>query len=187
MSKTLTRQNLLDNLEVRISEDALQARIKEMAAEINATYKNTEKLIVIGILKGSFLFMADLIRHIDAPCHVEFVRLASYGNEKSSSGQVRPVDLTLPELTGEDVLIVEDIIDTGLTLQFFKDYLKSLHKTKSLRLAVLLDKPSTRVNPLTIDFTGFTVENEFLVGYGLDFAGYYRNLPYIGVVTEPIE
>ncbi|MEB3286948.1 MAG: hypoxanthine phosphoribosyltransferase [Vampirovibrionales bacterium] len=184
MAGTLTRENLLDRLEVRITQEQLQTRIREMAGEINKAYQSCEKLIVIGVLKGSFLFMADLIRHLDVPCHVEFVRLASYGDAKTSSGTVKAMDLSLPELTGEHVLIVEDIVDTGLTLQFFKDYLESLHKTESLRLAVLLDKPATRQTNITIDYAGFQVENEFLVGYGLDFAGYYRNLPYIGVVTD---
>lgn len=185
MSGALTRENLLERLEIRITEAELQARIKELAAEINKTYANCEKLIIIGVLKGSFLFLADLIRHVDIPCHVEFVRLASYGDSKTSSGTVKAVDLSLPELNGEDVLIVEDIIDTGLTLNFFKDYLHSLHKPKSLRLAVLLDKPETRQVDVTVDYAGFKVGNEFLVGYGLDFAGYYRNLPYIGVVVDP--
>ena len=172
------------NLTVRISEEDLNARIREMAAQLNEMYKDSERVIVIGILKGSFLFLADLIRHLDVPCHVECVRLSSYCSQKSSSGTVRPVDLTLPKLEGEDVLIVEDIIDTGLTMKFFVDYLRSLHKTKSLRLVTLLDKPEARVEKVNIDLAGFTVGNEFLVGYGLDYAGYYRNLPYIGVLAN---
>ncbi len=173
-----------DQLDIHISQLQLQTRIQEMAAEINAIYAHTEKLILIGVLKGSFLFLADLIRHLNVPCHVEFVRLASYGDGQVSSGTVRPVDLTLPDLNGQDVLIVEDIIDTGLTLHFFMDYLTSLHHTKSLRLAVLLDKPTARQKDVKVDFAGFTVGNQFLVGYGLDFAGYYRNLPFIGVIRD---
>lgn len=183
----LSRATLLDNLEVRISEADLQTRLKAMGEEINRVYKDSERIIVIGILKGSFLFMADLVRYIDVPCHVEFVRLSSYGNNKSSSGTVRPVDLSLPKLEGEDVLIVEDIIDTGLTMKFFRDYLANLHHTQSLRIAVLLDKACARTEPVELDFVGFEVGNEFLVGYGLDYAGYYRNLPYIGVVKDPAE
>lgn len=179
-----TPAHLPANLSTYLSEAQIQARVREMAADINRTYTGTEKLTVIAILKGSFMFLADLIRYIDVPCHVEFVRLASYGDGTKSSGTVRPVDLTLPSLNNEDVLIVEDIIDTGLTLHFFMDYLKSLHHTRSLRLAVLLDKAEARTQPVQVDFSGFQVGNEFLIGYGLDFAGKYRNLPYIGVLKE---
>jgi hypoxanthine phosphoribosyltransferase len=169
--------------QVRISAQEIDARIQAMAAEINAAYADCESLIIIGILKGSVLFLADLIRHITVPCKLEFIQLASYNGGKSTSGQVRPVNLTLPSLAGQDVLIVEDIVDTGLTMAFFLQYLKSLHQTRSIRLAVLLDKPETRTTPIAIDFAGFEVKNEFLVGYGLDYGGYFRNLPYIGILT----
>lgn len=172
-------------VQVRIDAETIQARIKAMADEINQAYAGCEKLIVVAILKGSVIFLADLVRHLTMPCHIEFVRLASYGNNTESSGEVQPVDLTLPSLANEHVLIVEDIIDTGLTLHFFMDYLHSLHRTKSLKLATLLDKPSARTKNVPIDFVGFQVGAEFLIGYGLDYAGYYRNLPYIGVVTQP--
>ncbi len=174
-----------DQLETVISQEQIQHRLKAMGEAINETYKDTDKLVIIAILKGSFMFLADLIRYIDVPCQIEFVRLASYGNSKKSSGAIRPVDLTLPNLANEDVLLVEDIIDSGLTLNFFIDYLQSLHKTKSLRLAVLLNKPDARspeAGPVTIDYYGFEVGNEFLIGYGLDYAGFYRNLPYIAAI-----
>jgi hypoxanthine phosphoribosyltransferase len=174
----------LAQIDVLLSEAQLQKRIQEMAAEINATYQGVDQIIVVAILKGSFMFLADLIRHIDVPLQIEFVRLSSYGSSTSSSGTVRPVDLTLPNLADEHVLLVEDIVDTGLTLNFFMEYLESLHKTKSLRLAVLLDKPEARTQPVKVDFTGFPVGNQFLVGYGLDCAGLYRNLPYIGVMNS---
>ncbi len=173
-----------DRLDVRISHEEIQTRVQAMAQEINETYKDTKGLVVIAVLKGSFMFLSDLVRHITVPCEIEFVRLSSYGTSKTSSGQVRPVDLTLPNLAHKDVLVVEDIIDTGLTMKFFLDYLEGLHQIRSLRLAVLLDKPSARTTPVPIDFTGFTVGNEFLVGYGLDYAGFYRNLTYIGVVRD---
>ena len=173
-----------EQLDVYLSEAQIQERIQEMAAQINATYQGCEKLMIIAVLKGSFMFVADLIRHIKVPCQIEFVRLASYGDGQTSSGTVKPVDLSLPSLSGEDVLIVEDIIDTGLTLHFFMDYLTSLHHTRSLKLAVLLDKKEARQKDVQVDFAGFTVGNQFLVGYGLDFAGYYRNLPFIGVVKD---
>ncbi len=173
-----------DLLDIHLSESQIQQRIAAMAEEINTIYANSSRLVIVAVLKGSFMFVADLIRHIKVPCQVEFVRLASYGDGTKSSGTVQPVDLSLPSLSGEDVLIVEDIIDTGLTLHFFMDYLRSLHHTRSLRLAVLLDKKEARQKDVQVDFTGFTVGNQFLVGYGLDFAGYYRNLPFIGVVRD---
>lgn len=173
-----------EKLEVHFSSDVIQKRIMEMAKAINETYQGCEKLIIVAVLKGSFMFVSDLIRHIQVPCHIEFVRLASYGDAQVSSGTVKPVDLSLPSLSGEEVLIVEDIIDTGLTLHFFMDYVKSLHHTRSLRLAVLLNKKEARQKDVQVDFSGFVVGKEFLVGYGLDYAGYYRNLPYIGVVKN---
>lgn len=171
------------NIDVLFDEETLQTRIREMAEEINRTYKDSDRVIVVAILKGAFMFLADLIRHVKVPCQIEFVRLSSYGNGTNSSGTVRPVDLTLPNLANEHVLLIEDIVDTGLTLNFFMEYLESLHKTKSLRLAVLLDKPEARTQPVKVDFAGFTVGNQFLVGYGLDCAGFHRNLPYIGVLN----
>ena len=175
------------SMEVLISEDAIQNRLKAMAAEINAQYKESQNLVVIAVLKGAFLFLADLVRHITVPCEIEFVRLSSYGNQMHSSGQVRPVDLSLPNLADRDVLIVEDIVDTGLTMQFFTEYLRSLHHTRSLRLAVLLDKPEARkpeAKDLVLDFVGFTVGNDFMVGYGLDKAGLCRNLPFVARVIQ---
>lgn len=175
-----------DQLDIYLSQAQIQARVEAMAEEINTVYAASEKLIIVAVLKGSFMFVADLMRHIKVPCQIEFVRLASYGDAQTSSGTVKPVDLSLPSLSGEDVLIVEDIIDTGLTLHFFMDYLTSLHHTKSLKLAVLLDKKEARQKDVPVDFAGFTVGNQFLVGYGLDFAGYYRNLPFIGVIRDGV-
>lgn len=173
-----------DQLDIYLSELQIQQRVAELAEEINTVYADVPRLILIAVLKGSFMFASDLIKLIKVPCQIEFVRLASYGDGTTSSGSVKPVDLSLPTLSGEHVLIVEDIIDTGLTLHFFMDYLQSLHHTKSLRLAVLLDKTEARQKDVKVDFSGFTVGNQFLVGYGLDFAGYYRNLPFIGVVRD---
>jgi hypoxanthine phosphoribosyltransferase len=172
-----------ERLTVHYSEEQLKTRIQELGEQITQAYADTSRLVVVIVLKGAFLFAADLIRHINLPCQVEFIRLASYGDGQTSSGVVRPVDLSLPSLTGEDVLVVEDIIDTGITLRFLLDYLGSaLHTPKSLRLAVLLDKKEARQADVTVDYTGFEIGNEFVVGYGLDFAGYYRNLPFIGVI-----
>jgi hypoxanthine phosphoribosyltransferase len=173
-----------EQLDIYLSQAQIQQRIEQMAEEINTIYAHAEKLILVAVLKGSFMFVADLMRHIQVPCQVEFVRLASYGDNTTTSGTVQAVDLSLPSLSGEHVLIIEDIIDTGLTLHFFMDYLRSLHHTESLRLAVLLDKAEARQKDVKVDFSGFTVGNQFLVGYGLDFAGYYRNLPFIGVIRD---
>jgi len=172
-----------EQLTVHYSEEQLKTRIRELGNEINTVYKNSKRLVVIVVLKGAIHFASDLLRTIDLPCQVEFIRLASYGDAQTSSGTVKAVDLSLPSLSGEDVLVVEDIIDTGLTLRFLLDYLGSaLHTPKSLRLAVLLDKKEARKADVKVDFTGFEIGNEFVVGYGLDFAGYYRNIPFIGVV-----
>lgn len=162
------------------TEEQIQNRIKELAAEIQRDYASTDELIVIGVLKGAVLFVSDLIKHLDLPLKLEFVRLASYGNDTKSSGKIKPVDLTLPNLQDKDVLVVEDIVDTGLTANFFIDYLKYYHKTKSLKLASLLDKPVARTNPIHVDYVGFEVDNKFVVGYGLDYQGFCRNLSYIG-------
>lgn len=165
-------------------EEELQARVKELGEQITNDYKECGELVIIAVLKGSVLFFSDLIRHIDLPLTVEFVRLASYGSDTKSSGRIKPVDLTLPNLQDKNVLVVEDIVDTGLTANFFMDYLKYHHKTKSLKLVSLLDKPVARTNEITVDYVGFEVDNKFVVGYGLDYANYYRNLPFIGYFPE---
>ncbi|MEM0950767.1 MAG: hypoxanthine phosphoribosyltransferase [Cyanobacteria bacterium P01_H01_bin.74] len=166
------------------TELEIQDRIAAMAAEINNCYSNVNELTLVVVMNGAFMFASDLMKQLSMPCNVEFIRLASYGNSTQSSGSVKAVDLSLPDLGGKHVLIVEDIIDTGLTLHFFKEYLSSLHKTQSLKVAVLLDKTEKRQKQIMTDFVGFTVGNEFLVGYGLDFAGYCRNLPFIGAVHK---
>ncbi|MEB3244711.1 MAG: hypoxanthine phosphoribosyltransferase [Vampirovibrionales bacterium] len=175
-------------IEPYITQADLDQRVKAMADEINVAYahiKAPKRLVVIAILKGSVFFLTDLVRQINMPCQLEMIRLASYHGGTQSSGQVRAVDLTLPNLTGADVLVVEDIVDTGLTLTFFADYLKSLHHINSLKLAVLLDKPAARLPEakLNLDFVGFVIDQVFVVGYGLDYDGLYRNLPYIGQVS----
>lgn len=164
-----------------ITQEQIQNRVEALGQELNTLYDSVEELIIICILKGGVMFAADLMKQLTVPCQLEFVRLASYEGQKST-GTVRPVDLSLPSLNHKHVLLVEDIIDTGLTLSFFIDYLKSLHQPASLRLAVLLDKKEARQQHVQVDFVGFEVENKFLVGYGLDENGLYRNLPYIGVV-----
>jgi len=183
-TQTLPNQ-LPPGLEVLYAADVLQARIKAMAQEINQTYADTDGLVLICILKGGLMFMAELAKHLVIPCQMEFVTLSSYGNSQQTSGTVRPVDLSLPKLTGKDVLVVEDIIDTGLTLNFFLEYLNGLHTPKSLRLAVMLDKKEARQKQVKTDFVGFEIGNQFVVGFGLDDRGFYRNLPLIGYYPNP--
>lgn len=184
MTDASTPHKLPDSMKTLFTEDEIQTRLDGLAREINETYRDTELLVLICILKGGFMFLSDLCKRLNVPCHVEFVRLSSYGDAQKSSGTVKPVDLTLPRLNGRDVLLIEDIVDTGLTLDFFMEYLESLHTPKSLRLAVLLDKKEARQRPVKADFVGFEVGNQYVVGYGLDDQGYYRNLPYIAHYTE---
>lgn len=178
---TVTEEKFLLNKPlVLFTEEQIQRRVKELAQSISNDYADCEDLTVISVLKGSLLFVSDLIRHINLPLKLEFVRLASYGNDTKSSGKIKPVDLTLPNLQDKDVLVVEDIVDTGLTANFFTDYLRYHHQTRTLKLVSLLDKPVARTHPINVDYVGFIVDNKFVVGYGLDYAGFYRNLPYIG-------
>jgi hypoxanthine phosphoribosyltransferase len=178
----LTLSHVQNNLELYIPQAQLEARIQAMAQEINARYSEDEELTLLCVLKGSFMFASDLVKHLKMPCQLEFIRLASYGDSMHSSGEVKSVNLTLPNLAGKHVLVLEDIIDTGLTLSFLMNYLKGLHHTASLGLAVLLDKTECRkpeAEDIHCDFVGFRIANDFVVGYGLDFAGYLRNLPEI--------
>jgi len=172
------------SLKPLFTEEQISARVAELGQAINEHYRDTEGLIIICILKGGFMFLSDLVKHLNVPCHIEFVRLSSYGDNQKSSGQVKPVDLSLPPLVNKDILLIEDIIDTGLTLHFFIDYLESLHTPKSIRLAVLLDKKEARQRPVETHFVGFEVGNQFVVGYGLDDKGFYRNLPYIACFED---
>ena len=161
-----------------ISAETLQHRIKELGAQITNDYA-TEDLIVIGVLNGCMLFFSDLVRHINLPITCDFLGLSSYGSHTKSSGVVQwTKDLSHP-INNKAVLIVEDIVDTGLTLSFLVDNLK-LRKPSSVRICSLLSKPSRREIEVPIDYLGFTIEDHFVVGYGLDLDGKYRNLPYIG-------
>ncbi len=163
--------------QILFTRQEIEAAISRLAAEISKDYHNKYPLL-IGILKGSFMFLADLVRLLDFPLEVEFIRLSSYGKGSQTSGKVKVVqDLSSP-IKGREVLLIEDIVDTGLTIAFLLDYLKK-KKPVSLRLCALTDKPSRRQIPVTIDYLGFTVPNKFLVGYGLDLDEKFRNLPDI--------
>ena len=166
--------------EILVQADELQHRIKEMAAEVSRDYKGRD-LLLIGVLKGAVFFLADLMRQISIPCEVDFMAVSSYGSATDSSGVVRILkDLDTP-IEGRDVLIVEDIVDSGLTLQYLLRNLGA-RDPASLEVCALLTKPERRKADVPIRYTGFEIPNRFVIGYGLDFAERYRNLPYIGVL-----
>ena len=170
-----------ENLKVLFSKDQLHARIKELAQEINTLYKDVE-LTAICVLKGAVIFATDLIRELDMPVQIEFIRLSSYGSSTTTSGKVNAVDIKLPDLNNKNVLIIEDIVDTGLTAKFLIDFMHLNFHVKSLKFCSLLDKKITRKVDIEPDYYGFDVDDKFVVGYGLDYDGYYRNLPYIGYI-----
>jgi len=151
--------------------------VAKLACEINCDYQGKQPLL-IGILKGSFVFMADLIRQLDLPLEVDFVKLSSYGAGKETSGKVRVVQGLKTPIKGRDVLVIEDIVDSGITISFLLDYLKK-KAPASLKLCALLDKPARHRIPVSIDYLGFTVPDKFIVGYGIDFNEQFRYLPDI--------
>ncbi|MBP9674354.1 MAG: hypoxanthine phosphoribosyltransferase [Bacteriovoracaceae bacterium] len=167
---------------VFISEEQLDHRILEMAKKIDSDFAG-EEITVLCILKGSFIFCADLVRKLKSPLKIEFITLSSYGDEQHSSGEIKG-DLTrLESLTDKNVLVVEDIVDTGLTLSFLMKNI-ALKKPRKLKLMTLLYKPSKLRHPLDLHYVGFEIEDKFVVGYGLDFAQNYRELPYVGVMDS---
>ncbi len=165
-----------------LSRADIDSAVKRLASEITRDYHDKNPLL-IGILKGSFMFLADLVRLLDFPLELEFVRLSSYGSGRQTSGKVKVVQGLRSVVRGRHVLVVEDIVDTGITVAFLLDYLKK-KKTASQRLCALTDKPSRRRVPADIDYLGFTVPDKFLVGYGLDCDEKYRNLPDICYLEE---
>jgi len=172
------------NLEILLSNEQITDRIKELGSEISNDYEGREP-ILIGVLKGAFVFMADLARAVDLKMSVEFMAVSSYGKAQKSSGEVRIIKDLDVAVEGKDLIVVEDIVDTGLTLSYLLQNLQS-RGANSVRLATLLDKPEPRiVKDLKIDYCGFQVPNKFVVGYGLDAAERYRNLPFIAVVKDP--
>jgi len=162
---------------ILFTRDEVEATVNRLAAEIRQDYHGKNPLL-IGILKGSFMFMADLIRLLNFPLEVEFITLSSYGRGRESSGQIRVVKGLGAEVKSRDVLVIEDIVDTGLTISFLLDYLGQ-KKPASLKLCALTDKPSRRKIPVAIDYLGFTVPNKFIVGYGIDWDERFRYLPDI--------
>jgi hypoxanthine phosphoribosyltransferase len=168
--------------EILFPRDAIQKRVREIAGQISKDYEGRE-LIIIGVLKGAFIFMADLIREISIPCRVDFTRLASYGAGSDSSGRVVMTKDIETSIKGKDILIVEDILDTGLTLQYLVGWLKE-RDPQSLRICVLLDKRKRRKVSFEANYVGFTIDDGFVVGYGLDFNEKYRFSPDIYVIKQ---
>lgn len=169
-----------------LSEEIIQNRVKELAQEIEAAFKG-EPVTLVAVLKGSFMFAADLMRHISGSVEIDFISVSSYGNQTESTGKVRLLKDLDSNITGENVVVVEDIVDSGLTLHFLMDHFK-MHQPKALKICTLLDKPERReVEDLTLDYVGFQIPDEFIVGYGIDYAQQYRNLPYIASVAPKKE
>lgn len=168
-------------IDTMISAKAIAARIEELAREITLSFRGTDKLVVVGLLRGSFVFIADLVRELDLPVEVDFLEASSYGDAMTSSREVRILKDLRGEIQGRDVLVVEDIVDTGFTLSHVLHLLRA-RGPRRLETIALLDKPARREVDLRATWTGFEIPDEFVVGYGIDFAQRNRNLPYIGKV-----
>ena len=170
--------------ELLITRDQIAVRVKEMGAEITRDFEGKD-LTVICILKGAVTVFADMLRRIEIPCAIDFMAISSYGSSTKSSGVVRLLKDLDHDVLGRDVIIIEDIVDSGMTLSFLKENLLS-RGAASLHIATLLDKPARREKPIKADYAGFVVPDEFVVGYGLDYAQQYRNMPYIGVLKPEV-
>lgn len=175
--------NLDDNLKILINKEEISSEIKRLAKEITEDYKNKD-LVIIGILKGAFMFLSDLIREINLIMEIDFIELSSYeGKQTESSGEVTIVKHITKDIKERDILIVEDIVDTGLTISFLREHLKKDEPT-SIKVCSLTSKPARRENRVVIDYLGFEVPNKFIVGYGIDYDEKYRNLPEIYYLEE---
>lgn len=172
-----------DHIDILISETEIKARINHLAKEITHQFKDTEKLVVVGLLRGSFIFIADLVRCMNLPLEVDFITASSYGDEMESSRQVRILKDLETTIKDRDVLVVEDIIDTGHTLYQVMDILRT-RQPASLKVCTLLNKPSRREIEVDIDWVGFDIQDEFVIGYGIDYAQQGRNMPHIGYVRK---
>ena len=170
----------MGDLPTLIDETDIQRRVRELAAEINEAYADTELLVLVGVLKGSFMFLSDLARHLTVPHRVEFIAVSSYGDRESEehTGAVRLIMDVRHDIAGADVLVVEDIVDTGHTIVYLKELLQARHP-KSLRLCTLLHKPDRTEAYVEIDYLGFTIPDVWVVGFGLDYAERHRTLPYV--------
>ncbi len=181
MAKSMMDQDIL---KVLYSEEQIKARVQEMGNELYERFKGREPLF-LGVLKGCFVFMADIVRACQVKSDIEFIAVSSYQNGTSSSGVVQITHDLQQDITGREIVVIEDILDSGNTLYFLKNYFMT-KGAKSVTIVTLLDKPSRRVKPVTADLAGFLVPDEFVVGYGLDYAQQYRNMPYIGVLKPEV-
>jgi hypoxanthine phosphoribosyltransferase len=170
--------------EVLLSGEEVQARVAELGAQLAADYAGRDP-VLISVLKGSIIFLADLVRAMPIPLSIDLMEVSSYGSSTESSGQVRILKDLSTSIEGREVLVVEDIIDTGLTLNYLLRYLHDKGPA-SIRICCLLDKPARRLAPIEIDYRGFTIADRFVIGYGLDYGERYRNLPYIGVLRPSV-
>ena len=170
----------IKDLKVLIDEKSLSKRVEELAKEINSHYPKNETLTLICILRGAVMFFTELAKHLEMPLKMEFVSLSSYGNSQKSSGKVKSLNIDLPDFENQNVLIVEDIIDTGLSLDFLMNFISHHCKAKSVKLAVLFDKKCARKFDIKPDFAAYEIDDKFIVGFGLDYCGLYRNLNYVG-------
>ena len=169
---------------IMYTEEELLRRVRELGRQITADYAGRQPLLV-SVLRGSYIFMADLTRSIDLDVTVDFMAVSSYGAGTASSGQVEIKKDLSDAIEGRDLIIVEDILDSGNTLYYLLDVLRA-RKPASIRLCTLMDKPERRVKPITADYVGFTIPDAFIVGYGLDYGEKYRNLPYVGVLRQSV-
>jgi hypoxanthine phosphoribosyltransferase len=168
--------------DIMISEAEIAKRVQELASEIEKDF-NHEPIFLIIVLKGSFVFAADLIREMKGDVNVDFISVSSYSDQTETTGKVKLLKDLDADITNKNVVVVEDIIDSGLTLHFLRDHLQ-MHKPKSIKICTLLDKPERRRVDLPVDYVGFVIPDEFIVGYGIDYAQKYRNLPYIATVEK---
>ena len=175
---------LQDIKEVLFSEEAINKRVKELASRISEDYKGKE-LLVVGVLKGSVIFAAELIKNITIPCQIDFMAVSSYGDSSETTGVVRILKDLDSEISGKHIIIVEDIVDSGITLNYLSNYLKS-RNASSVEIVSLLTKPSRRKVDIDCKYIGFEAPDEFLVGYGLDYAEKYRNLPFVGILKREV-
>lgn len=173
-----------DILSILLSEEDIKKRVAELGAQISKDYEGKEPIFV-GVLKGSFIFMADLMRSVTVQSSVDFMAVSSYGNKSVTTGAVKINKDLSQDIENRDVIIVEDILDSGITLSYLMQYLQARNPA-SIRIATLLDKPARREKPITADYAGFVVPDEFVVGYGLDYCQQYRNMPYIGVLKPEV-
>lgn len=172
-----------DKIEILLSSEKIAERVSELGAQITADYESISKpLVLVSVLKGAAVILTDLMRHIDLPVEIEFLRISSYGDETESSGKITQSLDVSTDLKDRHVLIVEDIVDTGLSADYLLNHLKT-KSCASVKLCSLLEKPEKSKGTIPIDYLGFSIADSFVVGYGLDYAGIYRNLPFIGVLT----